>query len=702
MAHILADMVKQTSTSAGATALALTGAAQSPYRSFSSVLAEGDTTEAMVLSRGSGAWQAAVYEYAGGALTFRELLSSSTGAQIAFTPGLKDVYIAPLAGRPQPQALDVRSFRVSMDGTTNDTARVISAVAMAAFMKRELFWPDGTALTTATIPLLHTVKHVGPGAIQRGSNVFYFRPQREDVNDFFTSPAGDEDNDGLSESEPMTPQAASDAWENYGPVLEGTWQLNFAAGDHSNISMAMGVKGVFRLIGVPTGDFVSRPTSRITKAMSGLQRQGIYVKGSGQIVYVKDIEAFGFNNDATAESGMRAEYFAEIYYENAWSYDSFRGRFHEVFVIHSSKGGRVKTAYWGTSDLFFCTRNYQYAGSIANGTIIEDCASTGEHNKEFITGHNDYLKVRDCKQGFLFSRCATANMSNTDLKRNEVGIVVGPGCSVINNLSMRWNGQPTTGASWAAGVVTFNFVLDDFGRGVNVAAGETFEMTRGANANYNGTFVAQTASDTRLTAAMASDPGTWVSGGLCNFNDIQILTWNPNILLQDGPGGNLEDIVATPYVGMTEKIKAQLLVPVTVQTTTALTILWFPTPGFKPGELQAEGYHARIEASGVYTFGSAATFNFRGNTNNMEVFNLASGTHNWQFEGKVVVTATGNFQYHRGVLLVDGQTVQAANGTKTYDMAAVEFIFGLWCQPSSAAGGNTMTINQATLYTTCM
>lgn len=130
MAHILANMVKQTSLSTGATTLALSGSALPPYQDFSDVLSDGDTTEVMVVARGNGRWQAAVYSYAADVLTFVRLLSSSTGSVVSFASGLKDVEIAPLAerGKPVRRAADftaIPSFRYDVDTTGDEVTATL-------------------------------------------------------------------------------------------------------------------------------------------------------------------------------------------------------------------------------------------------------------------------------------------------------------------------------------------------------------------------------------------------------------------------------------------------------------------------------------------------------------------------------------------------------------------------------------------------
>lgn len=134
MAHVLANLVKQTSVSGGASTIALTGAALRPYRAFSSVLSNGDTTEVMVVDRATGAWQAAVYTYANGVLTLvsDRFFDSSTGSVITFATGLKDVYIPPLAERSNNRVCRVVTSGTETALTSRDHEVIVNKTVSAA------------------------------------------------------------------------------------------------------------------------------------------------------------------------------------------------------------------------------------------------------------------------------------------------------------------------------------------------------------------------------------------------------------------------------------------------------------------------------------------------------------------------------------------------------------------------------------------
>ena len=101
MAHVVEDLVEQTSTSRGAAVLVLSGTPRDPFRRFVEVMNDGDTTECMVVNVDRRSeWQAAFYRYEAGVLTFERLIRSATGAAIDFSGGLKRVYMAALASAP--------------------------------------------------------------------------------------------------------------------------------------------------------------------------------------------------------------------------------------------------------------------------------------------------------------------------------------------------------------------------------------------------------------------------------------------------------------------------------------------------------------------------------------------------------------------------------------------------------------------------
>jgi hypothetical protein len=118
------------------------------------------------------------------------------------------------------------------DDSTNNNTPLTNALAAANTAGLPMYWPDGTYLTTATIPSLHTVRHRGPGIVKRGSDLFYVDVPPDTTNTLYVAASGGSDsNDGLTSSQPFaTLQAVADAWAWYARTTRGEWTLKAAAG----------------------------------------------------------------------------------------------------------------------------------------------------------------------------------------------------------------------------------------------------------------------------------------------------------------------------------------------------------------------------------------------------------------------------------------------------------------------------------------
>jgi hypothetical protein len=121
MALIIADRVQETSTSTGTGDFMLAGA-KTGYRAFNSVLAVGDTTYYTIVDL-TGAWEVGLGTYsAANTLTRTMVLASSTGSEVMFGSGAKDVFISAVASilpvRP------IKSFTTTINTVANTAATV--------------------------------------------------------------------------------------------------------------------------------------------------------------------------------------------------------------------------------------------------------------------------------------------------------------------------------------------------------------------------------------------------------------------------------------------------------------------------------------------------------------------------------------------------------------------------------------------------
>ncbi len=97
MAHLLADRVKETTTTTGTGNITLAGAVTG-FRAFSAVLANNDTTLYAIVHQTAAEWEVGIGTWqTGGTLVRTTLIASSTGSAVNFSAGTKDVFISDLA-----------------------------------------------------------------------------------------------------------------------------------------------------------------------------------------------------------------------------------------------------------------------------------------------------------------------------------------------------------------------------------------------------------------------------------------------------------------------------------------------------------------------------------------------------------------------------------------------------------------------------
>jgi len=131
---------------------------------------------------------------------------------------------------------------IDATGATSSQSAIAAKVSSANTFGAAVHWPAGNYLTTASIPYLHKVKHSGPGAIIRGSEVFRPAQRRGSTNRLYLSPTGNNANDGLSATQPMrTLPEVFNGLNNYGPVLAGTWRVILASGTYTDAGQLIGL-----------------------------------------------------------------------------------------------------------------------------------------------------------------------------------------------------------------------------------------------------------------------------------------------------------------------------------------------------------------------------------------------------------------------------------------------------------------------------
>jgi len=120
MAHVTADRVRDTSTTTGTGAFAVSGTAPTGYRTFSAVLTTNDTCWYAIQHQSAAEWEVGLGTYSSANTITRTtvLASSNSGSAVSFSAGTKDVFITLAAAKT-----------VQLDASDNASALGIVASA---------------------------------------------------------------------------------------------------------------------------------------------------------------------------------------------------------------------------------------------------------------------------------------------------------------------------------------------------------------------------------------------------------------------------------------------------------------------------------------------------------------------------------------------------------------------------------------------
>jgi len=338
--------------------------------------------------------------------------------------------VARTAQAKMREVISVTDFGATGDGVTSDQDGVAAAVARCYSTGDDLYWPDGTYLTTATVPNLHDVRHRGPGIVKRGSDLFYVEPRESQANTIYIATTGSAAGDGLTSSQPMaTFQNAFDALANYGPVLDGVWTVSAAAGTYT---ISTGSHNHYTpsknrvVIKGPTAGHPTVPTCIIDGGGNTAgYLHGLYFSGVGVRVESRDLLFQNFTQaSGNSRVGLVGDNGADLYTNNVHSFAcSWTGimakECEQVRCTGGILDGNSTGAYGFISDSSHTSFGYQ-AGSAANGPIVKNCLSAGVYWSTGSQGHCDYTNFEDNATGFYCAESSRCDTVGNDYKRNNV------------------------------------------------------------------------------------------------------------------------------------------------------------------------------------------------------------------------------------------------------------------------------------------
>ena len=150
MALVIADRVRETTTTTGTGAVTLAGAYVS-YQTFSSTVGNGNSTYYTIASATTGEWEVGIgtYTSAGNSLSRDTVLASSTGGSlVSFSTGSKDVFVT----QPSERSLLVNSANNGLfsSGSAFTANGVLYASSSSALTTGSALTFDGSTLVSGT------------------------------------------------------------------------------------------------------------------------------------------------------------------------------------------------------------------------------------------------------------------------------------------------------------------------------------------------------------------------------------------------------------------------------------------------------------------------------------------------------------------------------------------------------------------------
>lgn len=338
----------------------------------------------------------------------------------------------------------VTSWKPATNGTDTAQTAIAAAVLAAYTAGKDLYWPKGTYLTTASIPYLHSVRHWGPGIIKRGANSFYVQPRSSHTNTLYAASDGVATDDGLSATEPITVQGALTALANYGPVLNGKWDVSLAAGTYTetNILFPIGIKSNYAVYiygpdvsghpNIPTAIFDGDETSNFAFRLR-----------NGSSSFFQDIKFLDF----TGQGGIAATNECLLATKNVHGtncYDtilSYQGRLYVsggVFELAVGNYSAIKSMFQNHHNIgYLYNRDTGLHASDGTGlgpsiSSVSTRTAMGLHVQENSTGHAAEMVIDNVTKGVEVVASSRVHIAASDFKNCGVAIEVEAGSNVYD------------------------------------------------------------------------------------------------------------------------------------------------------------------------------------------------------------------------------------------------------------------------------
>jgi hypothetical protein len=359
-------------------------------------------------------------------------------------------------------AINVKAFGAKGDNSTVDQTALNNAVAAALALGRALHWPDGTYVSNANIPNLHLVRHTGPGAIKRGSDTFYVCPSSTQSNTLYVGTAGSSSNDGVTSSQPFTPSEIAAVLSNYGPMLNGAWSVNLAAGTYNRTTQVTidGLRSLLPITFAGPAASYGVPTAILDGASSTGGVCGFYFRNGVRAV-VRDLKVQNFAS--TDAMGITADRHCELFCDNV----------HDTGCDLAGINAESHTRLYVTGGIHALNVNYNIRAygqclvtigyqSSGHRVTIGDATHAGGAGiliRDNSSGHVDYCDINGVHDGggvelINQSRVHLVSCVFGGTSANYYNIRTAPNCTYIDD------GTNTFNAATSKSIVQWGFGID--------------------------------------------------------------------------------------------------------------------------------------------------------------------------------------------------------------------------------------------------
>lgn len=237
----------------------------------------------------------------------------------------------------------------------------------------------------------------------------------------YVSPVGNDNNDGLTQNTPFaTFQKAFDYLVTQGPILQGQWYVNAAAGTYPlwTGQQTLTTRSVNRVIvRGPSVGHPNVPTAIIDGAGGEAYKHGLSASGIGVRVEFRDLKFINFTAGANDNTriGCLGESESDVYFNNIHATGASWTGVYAFNTVRTRMNGGI---FDGCRSGFVanCTQ-----ATVLN-SIIKNSTESGIYWSRGSQGHIDYVTFEDNAVGLRVAENSRVDTVANNFKRNKYGI----------------------------------------------------------------------------------------------------------------------------------------------------------------------------------------------------------------------------------------------------------------------------------------